>query len=96
MVFDRLMLPAVFALACATFVIVDSAPAAAACPAGYYQCVKGGKANSPHRCCPGNAKRVGAPIPSPAPRAVPLSKCKTAVREVGANGSVKIRCTSYR
>jgi hypothetical protein len=74
------------AVASAAF-LFNSAPAEAACPSGYFQCIRGGKAHSPKRCCP-----IARPAATPA---LPLSRCKSAVRQVGPNGSVKIRCTRW-
>lgn len=84
---------AVLALASAACVVFfTSVPAEAACPAGYYQCVGGGKAHSPKRCCPTSVRTSSRPAALPP---IPLSRCKTAVRQVGPNNSVKIRCTSW-
>ena len=74
------------AVASAAF-LFNSVPAEAACPSGYFQCVRGGKVHSPRRCCP-----IAKPAATPA---LPLSRCKSAVRQVGPNGSVKIRCTRW-
>jgi hypothetical protein len=74
------------AVASAAF-FLNPVPAEAACPSGYFQCIKGGKAHSPRRCCP-----IARPAATPA---LPLSRCKSAVREAGPNGSVKIRCTRW-
>jgi hypothetical protein len=74
------------AVASAAF-LFNPVPAEAACPSGYYQCVGGGKVHSPRRCCP-----IARPAATPAR---PLSQCKSAVRQVGPDGSVKIRCTRW-
>jgi hypothetical protein len=72
----------------AAVLLFTPAPAEAACPAGYYQCIKGGKAHSPRRCCP-----VAAPVSKPAPKQ--SGRCLSAVRQPGPGGSVKIKCVRW-
>jgi hypothetical protein len=81
------------ATSAAVVLLFTSAPAEAArCAPGYYQCIRGGKALSPRRCCP-----IAKPKPPSSTLAPPRpgARCLSAVRDPGPGGSVKIKCVRW-
>ena len=88
----RIVLNTLAAASAACLFVLATAPAEAArCAPGYYQCISGGKAHSPRRCCPiAKPKPTGTLAP---PR--PGARCLSAVRDPGPGGSVKIKCVRW-